>query len=75
MLFVKKIQEQRVEQRLKEMFSSDSPPRDSSHMEPPNPDTIADTKKYLLNRILILLYVERLWRTVTNTDWMLVASY
>ena len=37
-----------MEQRLKERTSRDGPPRDSSHLQTQNPDTIADAKKCLL---------------------------
>jgi hypothetical protein len=43
----KGIQTQRVEQRLKS-HPEIAPPGDPCHMQPPNPDTIVDAKKYSL---------------------------
>jgi len=42
------------------------PPRDPSYMQTPNPDTIADAKKWLLTGVL--LSPERLCQSRTNTD-------
>jgi hypothetical protein len=44
----KEMQGQRVKQRLKERPSRNCPPRDPSHLQTLNLDTIADAKKSLL---------------------------
>jgi hypothetical protein len=46
--FLKAMQGQRVEQRLKERHSETIPPSDPLHLLTPNPDIIADAKKCLL---------------------------
>jgi len=45
---LEELQGQRVEQGLKERPSRDWPTWDPSHMQPPNPVTIADVKKCML---------------------------
>jgi hypothetical protein len=44
-----------MEQRLKERPSRDSPPRDLSHLQIPNSETIADTKKPFLTGACIVV--------------------
>jgi hypothetical protein len=46
--FQNEIQGQRLEQRLKERHSETVIPRDTSHLQTPNPDTIVYAKKCLL---------------------------
>ena len=45
---LKEIEEQIVEETLKERHAETAPPRDPSHRPTPNPYTIADAKKHLL---------------------------
>jgi hypothetical protein len=49
--------------RLKERPSRDCPPGDPSHIQAPNPDTIADAKK-----CLIQLSPESLCQSLTSTE-------
>jgi hypothetical protein len=52
---------QSLEQRLRKGHPETAPPGDPSHIQTPNPDTIAD-------RSLIWLSPERLCQNLTNTE-------